>query len=569
MNKKQITEKILNHALEIIYLLTGEECTVVKSNNKEVHGMFNNASNPIVNQSIHSHDRNNNPLLVREKILELGAKMIQLLTGELFLKEWKYFEEHQNYYTDVLRENHQPLSSMGYSNVTPENVLHIKREERSLLKEFKESQNEIHEVTAQAYVNVNPADELDIKQESENLMGESTDCVVIPDDTDQDSDVKEIDRQDMPPVQGVWMEDDFRQCLYKENSLPIRSSHRQCDITQEIFAKSIKNIIKEQRLTNHDTFLAERDIQIVQLNHGETEDSVSNSEHKDSLLNKHVNINIHEAGQKNDYFNNDMGKRTLPCSLITSKIAQSEKPFICLDCGKHFACNSHLTNHMTIHSGERPYSCNDCGKCFTRNAHLVRHQASHTGERPFSCSDCDKSFTRSSYLVLHQRSHKVEKCGKNFTANDDLLKNQIIHKGDRPYVCGECGKSYTHGYKFVIHQRTHTGERPFSCNECGKSFISRSNFAAHQKIHTGQGTYICNDCGKSYLSRFHLVIHQRTHTGERPYACSHCGKGFISRADLVRHEVIHRPQRPHVCNQCGKRFTQNTHLVRHQKIHRS
>ncbi|KAE8585517.1 hypothetical protein XENTR_v10021338 [Xenopus tropicalis] len=585
---------------------------VVKRNNEEVHSIFSNAPNPIVEQSIHSQDRNDNPLLIREKILELGCKIIQLLTGELFLKEWKYFEEHRNYYRDVITENHQPLNSMGYSNVTPEN-LQIKQEESSLLKKFKDSQNEIHEVssqahlnvnpadeldikqegenmmgdsrdcvvipddTDQAYLNVNPADDLDIKQEGENMMGESRDCVVIPDDTDQDSDVKEVDGQvAVSPVEGAWMEDDFRQCLYKENSLPSRTSHGRCDIAQGIFANSIKNIIKEQCLTDHDTFLAEGDIQIVQLNHGETEDSGSNSDHTNCLLNKHLNIDIHEASKKNDYYvNTDMGKRTTPCNLITSKTAKNEKPFICLDCGKHFACNTHLTNHMKIHSGERPYSCNECGKSFTRNAHLGRHQASHTGERPFSCSECDKSFTRSSYLIVHQRSHSGEKpfrceeCGKNFTSNTDLLKHQIIHKGDRPYVCGDCGKSYTHGYKFVIHQRTHTGERPFSCNECGKSFISRSNFAAHQKIHTGQGTYICNDCGKSYLSRFHLAIHQRTHTGERPYACSHCGKGFISRADLVRHEVIHRPQRPHVCNQCGKRFTQNTHLVRHQKIHRS
>ncbi|XP_053545700.1 uncharacterized protein LOC128636744 [Bombina bombina] len=83
MNRKKMTERILNHALEIIYLLTGEEYTIVKKNSPHVN--------------------------------------IHQLTGEVPIKcddiamyfsmeEWDYIEGHKELYKDVMIEMQQTLT---------------------------------------------------------------------------------------------------------------------------------------------------------------------------------------------------------------------------------------------------------------------------------------------------------------------------------------------------------------------------------------------------------------------------------------------------------------------------
>ncbi|XP_063819043.1 oocyte zinc finger protein XlCOF29-like [Pseudophryne corroboree] len=118
------TEMIINITLEIIYLLTGEDYTVVRktsgecetpSSHHHVSGGLSRTQSPITVPPPHSliHERHND-----QKILELTNKIIQLLTGE----EEEYIEEHRGLYKDVMMENHRPLTSLdGPSNGdTPE-----------------------------------------------------------------------------------------------------------------------------------------------------------------------------------------------------------------------------------------------------------------------------------------------------------------------------------------------------------------------------------------------------------------------------------------------------------------
>ncbi|XP_075700754.1 oocyte zinc finger protein XlCOF29-like [Rhinoderma darwinii] len=83
-NRNQMSRRILDFTLEIIYLLSGEEYTIVKKTSGDcttpiIHesGRWSNSQSPITEPPPHSR--------IHEKILELIYKMTELLTGEVTL----------------------------------------------------------------------------------------------------------------------------------------------------------------------------------------------------------------------------------------------------------------------------------------------------------------------------------------------------------------------------------------------------------------------------------------------------------------------------------------------------
>ncbi|XP_044155340.1 gastrula zinc finger protein XlCGF66.1-like [Bufo gargarizans] len=119
-----MAERIINLTLEILFRLTGEDCTVVKKTSSEccqdpVSEGWGRTLSPIMGPPSQSliHEEIN-----REKILELTNKMIELLTGEVpircqdvtvyfSMEEWEYVKGHKDLYKDIMMVDHRPLIS--------------------------------------------------------------------------------------------------------------------------------------------------------------------------------------------------------------------------------------------------------------------------------------------------------------------------------------------------------------------------------------------------------------------------------------------------------------------------
>ncbi|XP_066435169.1 uncharacterized protein [Eleutherodactylus coqui] len=117
-DRKEITRRILDFTLEIIYLLTGEDYTIVKKTSGDgVTPIIHLQESGGWSRSHFSITEPPSPIH-EQKILELTNKMMELLTGEVpircqdvavyfTMEEWEYIGGHQDLYEDVMMKDPQ------------------------------------------------------------------------------------------------------------------------------------------------------------------------------------------------------------------------------------------------------------------------------------------------------------------------------------------------------------------------------------------------------------------------------------------------------------------------------
>ncbi|KAM3931445.1 uncharacterized protein RB166_004848 isoform 2-T2 [Leptodactylus fuscus] len=620
-DRTEITRRILDFTLEIIYLLSGEEYSLVKNPSgdcvapitepgggesrsrgpiTEPGGGGSRSRGPIIEpggggsrsrgpitEPGGGGSRSRGPitappplsLIHEQKILELTNKMLELLTGEVpircqdvavyfSMEEWEYLEGHEDRYKEVMMEDPRPprTSHDGSSRRNPPERCPLS----PLYSQDCPEENVPDSQQAEDLMDI----QVEVKEEAE----EETDSW-----TDQQCKERRLSPLDTTtPIISSSHGNLSHHCVFPTDGAIARNQGEDVtDIKAEaeeermrghhLCKREVEEGIPGGVTTENPSAISEGNVMLLVSDQGEDEDMMERSS-GENLITPNVHPGRHSTDPSYNPPNHE--EPSDPSQIVTTSTSQKfGKRFQCSECGKEFTQSSHLSVHKRIHTGEKPYSCTECGKCFKDKGNLITHERIHTGEKPYSCLVCGKCFISKAKLRDHQRSHTEDKpyscseCGKCFKDKTSLVKHERIHTGEKPYSCLVCAKCFTDRSSLIRHRRIHTGEKPYSCSECGKCFVNKDTLVRHQKIHTGEKPYSCSECGKCFMNKDNLVRHQKVHTGERSYSCPVCGKCFIKKGNFVVHQRIHTEEKPYSCTECGKCFNNKSNLVAHERRH--
>ncbi|XP_056319396.1 zinc finger protein 131 isoform X2 [Danio aesculapii] len=165
---------------------------------------------------------------------------------------------------------------------------------------------------------------------------------------------------------------------------------------------------------------------------------------------------------------------------MKTHIASPDRGFVCRHCGKAYAREGALKQHLNNYhfdaeeqsrrQKKKVHVCEYCEKQFDHFGHFKEHLRKHTGEKPFECPECHERFARNSTLKCHMSA-----CQNGSGAKKGRKKL---------YECQVCSSVFNSWEQFKDHLVTHTGEKPNHCTLCDLWFTAPRDLHAHlQELH--------------------------------------------------------------------------------------
>ncbi|XP_029463024.1 zinc finger protein 282-like isoform X3 [Rhinatrema bivittatum] len=347
-------------------------------------------------------------------------------------EEWKLLKQWQkDLYTNVMKEIHGALISLGYTIVNPDVLVRVSKGEEPCLGKHHDSERRKCRSPFSSCSDLKPDILIRIKEseissssdqqnfeEREIINPDITDC--IDDSAEYSSehkheektnrnnhDMKETGSIDSPKIIGEQPATTF------VFPLSIKQEEEPHPIAHE---DSKKREDTSSPCTSYPVFNPELSLWIKE------EDDSQYPEHPDSEGRESVNsLNSVEISTKNFLHHS---KKPRICAAQDGPKWKDRSPTSDrLDepsaCSRAIKKSKHSHVLQRPHKGERLFQCSKCEKRFTRNSNLIAHQRTHTGERPHKCTECEWSFSHSSNLFRHQRIHAREQ-------NKYLIVSQIL-----------------------------------------------------------------------------------------------------------------------------------------------
>ncbi|KAK7799883.1 hypothetical protein U0070_011642 [Myodes glareolus] len=108
---------------------------------------------------------------------------------------------------------------------------------------------------------------------------------------------------------------------------------------------------------------------------------------------------------------------------------------------------------------KKPYECNQCGKAFACHSHL-QSMSKHILERNIMYVI---SIVKTLFII-------------------GIFKDELTHAEEKPYECNHCGKDFViHSTLQMQKKKSHTGDKLYDCNQWGKAFACMNNLNNEKK----------------------------------------------------------------------------------------
>ncbi|XP_073540530.1 uncharacterized protein [Phyllobates terribilis] len=631
MEESVMTEKILNLTLDIICILTGEDCTVVKKTSGECVTPYNcrcvsrgwsRTKSPIMEPPLYFliHERKK-----EQKILDLTKKIIELLTGEVLIRcqdvavyfsmeQWEYIEGHKDLYNDDILDNYHSFTSKGLPKGSTNKYPPMQIKEEPLLCDGE---------------NLTGSD-IYITTDTQNLPYSHIKEEIASCDKGNMEDLNSFPSIDYTQLCSPNMKNKSNSQQEKEITDPIIYTH-----TNHTLQYLSVHIMEETTSCDQENFAVTN----VHRSSDHTRDNKEDlaSQEKSQLTVPNMCMLTDDARYsptliKEKSVSCDSGNSTAisiytpsDCTHQFPSALNINEPFTCERRNLSATCDSRdftdaaiysATDQLVSFSKENVY--NKYGYIFTEHTytHLNRRDLNLGAENFLddfmdsfpsvvgSSTSIEGLSTESGFAELQYVSNHVTSpdwCPAKVKRHNVFLSKCIEYekhfcKVSRARICGthlskwsfncsECQNCLNTTLKLIRQNLKHqevkdksikkissfakrqTEEKEFACHICGKHFPNKRYFVIHKRVHSEENPFHCPACGQSFENHESFVAHQKNPACERPFSCSECGKRFKSRYNSEYHQKIHTENKKYLCPVCGKSFQKQSCFMVHERTH--